>query len=68
MIDDHKAKATERVASGFRYDPELERLAQDPQQLAGLPPAKRVAVGHYLTSKAAAFHLGHDVTDPEEQA
>lgn len=62
--NDHGVKATERVASAWRWDDELERLADNPALLDGLPPAKRVALGLYLTSKAAADKLGVDVTGP----
>jgi hypothetical protein len=64
--DDRARLATERVASAFRWDADLEALAADPTVLKQLPPAKRVALGHYLTSKAAARSLGVDVTGPTD--
>ena len=59
--------ATQRIASAWRWDDDLERLAADPAVLDRLPPTNRIAVGHYVTSKRAAAAIGVDVTDPKEQ-
>lgn len=65
---DHERLAAERVASAWRWDPDLERLAADRGLLATLPPAKRIALGHYEVGKAAAAAIGVDVTDPKGTA
>jgi hypothetical protein len=64
--DDHRGKAVARVASAWRWDDEMERLAADRSVLDRLPAGRRTALGHYLTSKRAAEQLGGDVTDPKE--
>jgi hypothetical protein len=54
-----------KVASGWRYDAQFERLADDPELLTRLGPAVRTALGHYLTAKRAAERLGADTRAPK---
>jgi hypothetical protein len=63
--DDHARLATERVASAWRWDAALERLAADPALLDRLPARHRLALGTYMSSKQAAAETGVDVTDPK---
>lgn len=64
MTTDPDEKRTARVASGWRYDPGLERLLA--RQAAGEPdthsPNVAIALGLYVEGKAAAKAHGYDTT------
>ncbi len=62
-------KRLRRVAGGWRYDPEMERLAANPELIDALPLAAQgkyhTALGYYDAGKSAAAALGRDVSGPQ---
>ena len=67
-VTEREARKRQSRARTWRRDAQMEMLAmmkaKDPARYDTVPPELKIALGHYLTDKAAAQAEGVDTTPP----